>query len=181
MKIGEYSFKRRYSLAQILIDIFTACAVGYLLFVIYVCASDIQKLNELNRTDADMSMFDWRPLLIWPCIALVIIGISLFLLFRKRKKPLKYTVTKHNVRKYCNIIDTCLGCVRLMLVITLCECANIHFFAIMMRDQGFPVQLLLDVLIIAGIFAFTRIRLTALSDSAREAASQEEQKSYVQD
>ena len=181
MRIGEYSFKRRYSAAQILVDIFSAAALGYTVFVIFACIADIDRIKQLNRTDADMSIFDWHPLIIWPCVGAVIVAVSFFLIFRKKKKPKKLYINKNNVRKYCNIIDTCIALIRLMLLIAVCELSNLHYFSIIMWEQGISVQLIFDALIIVGILVITRMRLISVSDTEREKDSGEKSRQLIQD
>ena len=181
MKLGGYTFKRRYSLAQILVDIASAGAIVYIAFIIYACADDIERIKSLNRTDADMSVFDWRPLIIWIAAAILIFCFSFFLIFRKKKLPKKLTINEHNAVKYCNIIDTCISCVRLVTLLTISELCYLHSAAIRMFDPGFPTQLLLDVLIAAGIIIFTRMRLTAISDAEEEREEKDKKRTIIED
>lgn len=176
MKVGEYSFKRRYTAAQIVVDIASLAALAYIGYVIYLCALDIDKLKSLNRTDADMSMFDWKPLLVWIAVGVVIFAVSFFLIFRDKKKPEKLCITQNNAVRYCNIIDTCISCVRLMLLIALGEVCYLHLSAIMMRTVSFSPQLLIDALIIVCIIIFTKMRLSALSESEQEKIQNEDRK-----
>lgn len=168
MRIGEYKLKRRYTIAQIIVDIASLAALAYLGMIIWACAVDTEKLKELNKTDADMSMFDWKPLLIWAVVGVLIFGVSFFLIFRRKKLPKHYTVNENNAAKYCNIVDTCISCVRLMLIISLWEICYLHMSAILMRTISFSPQLILDALIIVCIIIFTRMRLRAISDAEQE-------------
>lgn len=170
MKLGEYTFKRRYSAAQIIVDIASVGALVYLGYIIYACAVDIERLKSLNRTDTDMSMFDWKPLIVWAVLGAAVFGISFFLIFRKKKMPKKLCITENNAVKYCNIIDTCISCVRLMLIILIGEICYLHGAAIRMANVGFSMQLVIDPLIIVCIIIFTRMRLTAISETEQERA-----------
>lgn len=180
MKIGEYKIKRRYSIAQIIVDITSLAALAYLGLIIWACAADTEKLKDLNKTNADMSMFDWKPLLIWAVVGVVIFGVSFFLIFRKKKLPKNYTVNENNAAKYCNIIDTCICCVRLVLIISLWEICYLHMSAILMRNISFSPQLVIDALIIVCIIIFTRMRVRAVSDAERERAASEKKREIVE-
>lgn len=180
-RVGEFSFRRRYTAAQIVIDIASLGALVYIGYIIWICKLDIDKLKELNRSDADMSMFVWEPLLIWAGVGILIFAASFFLIFRKKKKPEKYHINKRNVVKYCNIIDTCIACIRLVLIIALWEVCYLHMSAIMMRGITFSMQLPIDALIIVCILLLTRIRLRAISDTEEESDAQENKKEIVQD
>ena len=180
-RVGEYSFRRKYTPVQIIIDIASLAALVYIGYIIYICKLDIEKIKQLNRTEADMSMFVWEPLLIWAGVGVLIFAASFFLIFRKKKKPGKYLVTKNNVVRYCNIIDTCIAGVRLVLIISLWEACYLHMSVILMRQITFSPQLLLDAAIIVGILVITRMRLRGMSDEEEGSASSEKKKEIVQD
>lgn len=173
MKIGEITFKRRYSLAQIIVDIASAAALVYLGYIIYACAVDIDRLKSLNRTNADMSMFDWKPLIVWAAAAIAVFVLSFVFIFRKKKQPKHHTVTQNNAVRYCNILDTGISCVRLMLIILLGEVCYIHGAAIRMAKIDFSMQLIIDPLIIVCVIILTKMRLDAVSET--ELAKLEEQ------
>lgn len=179
MKVGEYSFRRRYTAAQIIVDIASLAALAYVGYVIYICAVDIENLKAMNRTDADLSMFDWKPLLIWAGIGVIIFAASYFLIFRNKKMPKKLFINENNAVKYCNIVDICIALVRLMLLIALGEICYLHLAAIMLRTVGFSTQLLIDALIIVCIIILTKIRLSAVSDTEQEKAESEKEKKYI--
>ncbi len=179
-RVGEFSFRRKYTAVQIVIDIASLAALVYIGYIIYLCALDIDKLKSVNKTNADMSMFMWEPLLIWAAVGILIFAASFYLIFRKKKKPEKYYINKHNVVKYCNIIDTCIACIRLVLIISLWEVCYLHMCVIMMREITFSPQLLMDALIIVCIILLTRIRLRSISDT-EETDETEKKKEIVQD
>ncbi|MGN0579185.1 MAG: hypothetical protein ACI4J4_11250 [Ruminiclostridium sp.] len=179
MKIGELKFKRRYSAAQVIVDIFSLAALLYLCYTVYVCSMDISRLNALNQTNSDLSFMDWKPLIIWIVAAVVVCGVSVFLLFKSRKKPKKLFINENNVVKYCNIIDTCISCLRLLILLALCEGCYLHMAAILMRNAGFSVQLLCDLAIAVFVVLFTRLRLEAISDTEREKAEEKEKKKTI--
>lgn len=179
MKIGELKFRRRYSAAQVIVDIFSLAALFYLCYIVYVCSMDIARLNVLNQTNSDLSFMDWKPLIIWIGLAVIVCGVSVFLLFKSRKKPEKLFINENNVVKYCNIIDTCISCLRLIVLLALCEGCYLHMAAILMRDPGFSVQLLCDLGIAVLILLFTRLRVEAISDTEREKAEEKEKKKTI--
>ena len=179
MKIGELKFKRRYSAAQVIVDIFSLAALAYLCYTVYVCSMDISRLNALNQTSSDLSFMDWKPLIIWIVAAVVVCGVSVFLLFKSRRKPKKLFINENNVVKYCNIIDTCISCLRLIILLALCEGCYLHMAAILMRNAGFSVQLLCDLGIAVLIVLFTRLRLEAISDTEQEKAEEKEKKKTI--
>ncbi len=181
-RVGEFSFRRKYSAIQIVIDVASLAALVYIGFIIYNCAVDIEKLKSLNRTDADMSMFVWQPLLIWAGVGIGVFALSFFLIFRKKKKPQKYRITKNNVVKYCNIVDTCIACIRLVIIISLWEFCYLHLAAIMMIKTSFSPQLIIDAAIIVCILIITRMRLNAISDTEQENQDKpENRKEIIQD
>ncbi len=179
MKVGEYSFRRRYTAVQLIVDIASLAALAYIGYVIYICAVDIDNLKAMNHTEADLSMFDWKPLLIWAVVGVIIFAASFFLIFRNKKKPEKLYINENNAAKYSNIIDVCISLVRLMLLIALGEICYLHLAAIMLRSVGFSTQLLIDALIIVCIIILTRIRLSAISETEQEKAESEKEKKYI--
>ena len=168
MRIGEITFKRRYSAAQIIVDIASVAALVYLGYIIYACAADIERLKSLNRTNADMSMFDWKPLILWAAVGAGVFVLSFVLIFRKKKQPKHHTVTQNNAVRYCNVLDTGVSCVRLMLIILISEICYIHGAAIRMAKIDFSMQLIVDPIIIVGIIILTKMRLDAVSETELE-------------
>ena len=181
MKVGDIKFKRRYSAAQIVVDIASVGALVYLGYIIYACALDIERLKSLNRTDADMSMFDWRPLIIWAAVGVLIFGFSFVLIFRNKKMPKKLCVTENNASKYCNILDTGVSCVRLILILLVGEICYLHGAAIRMADVGFSMQLVIMPLIIVCIIILTRMRLEAVSETERNRPDKEKKREIIED
>ena len=168
MKLGEFSFKRRYSAAQIVVDIASAAALVYLGYIIYACAVDIDRLKSLNKTEADMSMFDWRPLIVWAVLGVAVFAVSFVLILRRKKMPENLCITQDNAVKYCNIVDTGISCVRLMLIILISEICYLHGAAIRMANVGFSMQLIIDPLIIVCVIILTKMRLNAISEAEKE-------------
>lgn len=165
MKLGEYTIKRRYPLIQILVDIASLAALAYIGLIIYSAAADIEQLNSLNRTETSLEFMKWQPLLVWAVAGVIVCGISVFALFKPRKKPEKLKIDPKSGKKYCNIIDCCICCVRLMLLLMISEGCYLHMTAILQRDLSFPVQLILDAVIIALLILFTHTRLQSLYES----------------
>ncbi|MBP5604769.1 MAG: hypothetical protein J6X60_04405 [Ruminiclostridium sp.] len=168
MKVGEISFKRRYSAAQIIVDLASLLVLGYIGYLIFICASETESILGYIREDSGISPPDWRPLLIYVFIGAAVFAFSFFLIFRNRKMPKKLFITENNVSKYCNITDTCVSCVRLMTLLLLGEICYLHAAAICMLDAGFSIQLIIDPVIIIAVIIFTKMRLEAISETERE-------------
>lgn len=168
MKVGDIKFRRRYSAAQIVVDLASVVAMVYLGYIIYACAIDIERLKSLNRTDADMSMFDWRPLIVWAFLGVGVFVFSFILIFRNKKMPKKLYITEHNASKYCNILDTGVSCVRLMLILMISEICYLHGAAIRMANEGFSIQIVIMLMIIVCVIILTKMRLNAISDTERD-------------
>lgn len=181
MKVGEIKFRRRYSAAQIVVDIASVGALVYLGYIIYACALDIERLKSLNRTNADMSMFDWRPLIIWAAVGIIIFALSLFLIFRNKKMPKKLCVTENNAAKYCNILDTGVSCVRLILILLDAEICYLHGAAIRMTGEGFSMQLVIMPIIIVGIVILTKMRLEAISETEKNREQKPQKREIIED
>lgn len=179
MKLGEFSFKRRYSAAQIVVDIASAAALVYLGYIIYACAVDIDRLKSLNKTEADMSMFDWRPLIVWAVLGVAVFAVSFVLILRRKKMPENLCITQNNAVKYCNIIDTGISCVRLMLIILISEICYLHGAAIRMANVGFSMQLIIDPLIIVCVIILTKMRLNAISEAEKEKLDKQRNKREI--
>ena len=180
MKIGVYKFKRRYTAAQVIVDIMSAAAVVMQVFIIIWHIQQAADLDRMNHTDVVLHL-EWYPLLIWLILSVAVFGVSIFLIVRKKKQPQKYTVTKNNVVKYCNIIDTCISCVRFMILVMLADISATHSFLIFGIFE-FPTISVLSLLIIAGIFILTRFRLEAISEVEKENGEETENKrSIVED
>lgn len=181
MKIGNYTFKRRYSIAQIIVDIVSVIALAYIGYIVYVCEQDIEGLSAVNYAKADLSAIDWKPLLIWPAVGVIICAVSVFLILKEKKLPKKYLINENNAVKYCNITDTCVSCVRLIVLLALSELCYIHMSIIMLRNIDFSMQLIFDVLIIIAIIVFTRIRISAISDDEKEKAETANKREIIED
>ncbi len=167
MKLGDYKFKRRYTLAQIIIDIASLAAFASICYIVYVCAMDIEQMKSYNVTDTSLDFLDWKPLIVWCVAGAVIIAVSFLLLFLPRKMPQKLVITEKYAPKYCNIIDACISCLRLILLIAVSEMCYIHMRSIMLLETELSVQLLLCAVIAALIIWFTAVRLTSLSEVAQ--------------
>lgn len=168
MKLGEYTIKRRYPLIQILVDIASLAALAYIGLIIYSAAADIEQLNNLNHTETSLEFLKWQPLLIWAVAGVIVCGLSVFALFKPRKMPKKLKIDQKSGKKYCNIIDSCISCVRLMILLMLSEGCYLHMTAILQRELSFPIQLILDAAIIALLILFTYTRLQSLYESQSE-------------
>lgn len=165
MKLGDYTVKRKYPLIQILVDIASVAALAYIGLIIYSAAADIEQLKAINRTETSLDFMKWQPLLIWAAAGLIVLGLSVFALFKPRKKPHKLNINEKSGKKYCNIIDCCICCVRLMLLLMLGEGCYTHMCAILQRDISFPIQLILDAAIAALLIFLTYTRLQSLYEA----------------
>lgn len=181
MKLGNMKVKRRYSLIWLLVDLFSVAALLYIGLIVYTCASDIEELNRLNRTDTSLSFLRWEPLLLWVILGAVVWIVSLLLIFLPRKKPKRLYVNEKNAVKLCNALDTAIACVRLMLLHALSEGCYLHMSAILRRFSLDLVQLLCDAGIIALILWFTWIRLRGISESARAEDEEKEERRITMD
>lgn len=165
MKLGDYTVKRKYPLIQILVDIASVAAFAYIGLIIYSAAADIEQLKTINRTEVSLDFMKWQPLLIWAAAGLIVCGLSAAALFKPRKKPQKLKINEKSGKKYCNIIDCCICCVRLMLLLMLGEGCYMHMCVILQRGISFPVQLILDAAITALLIFFTYTRLQSLFEA----------------
>lgn len=177
MKLGEFTFKRKYSLAQIIVDIASAIALLYIFFIVYVCATDIETAKSLNSTDASLDFLKWQPLIIWCVLGVAIWTASVVLMICPRKLPKRLVVTEKYVQKYCNIIDTCISCMRLIILLSVSEFCYMHMCHVMLQSVTFPIQVVLQVIIAALLLWFTALRLESISQAA--AAEAEEGKKRV--
>ena len=58
MKLGDFRFKRRYSLAQLLVDIASMAALVFIFYIVYVCAMDIEQMKSYNATETSLDFLD---------------------------------------------------------------------------------------------------------------------------
>ncbi len=176
MKLGNYVFKRRYTLAQILIDIASVAALLFTCYIVYVCAMDIEQMKLYNATEESLDFLNWKPLISWCIVGLLLYVFSVVLLLLPRKNPKNLIVTEKYAPKYCNIIDACISCVRLILLLVVSELCYIHMRSIMLMEAEFSVQLILYAIIIALLIWFTAVRLNSLSEVA--ASEQQNEKTH---
>lgn len=181
MKLGEMKLKRRYTVPQIIVDIASIGALAYICFIVYTCYHDINSLNMNNYAGVDLSAFDWKPLILWIALGVLVCVLSVILIFRKKKLPKKLCINENNGVKYCNTIDTAISCIRLILLLALSEGCYLHMAAIFMRNPGFSVQLLCDVCFILVILWFTKMRLEALSEAELQKKEAEKKTVIIQD
>lgn len=176
MKIGDFKFKRRYSIAQIIVDVFSIFALLIIFYTVYACASDIEQLKVINKTEESLDFLKWEPLIIWCVVGVLVWAVSIVALVMPRKMPKRYIVTEKYIGKYCNIIDTCISCLRLVVLLIVFEICYLHMQVIMMLDSGISIYLVFDVVIAALIIWFTAVRLDGISHVASSEA--EEQKTH---
>jgi len=178
MKIGEYTFKRKYTLAQIIIDIVSVVVLTGFALIISAHIEWAQWFDRNNRTDYVLHK-EWYPLLIWVGTAVIISGISVFLMLKSKKLPKKIRITKNNVVKYCSALDAGISCVRLMLLIIMWNlCATHSDFILWGKSEINYFMFVVGVLIIAGIVVLTWLRVSALGET-EEAAERENNKKYI--
>lgn len=169
-KFGDYSFKRNYSLAQVLVDIASIMALLYIFFIVYVCAMDIETAKSLNSTDSSLDFLNWKPLIIWCILGVIIVALSFAAIFLPRKAPKKIVINEKNAPKYCNIIDTCISLLRFVILLALSEFCYVHMQSILLQETSLSIQLILDVVIAALIVWLTAVRI----DSVNQVALSEE-------
>ena len=181
MKIGEYSFKRKYTLAQIIIDVVSAVVLAGFALIISAHIQWAEWFDRNNRTDVVLNK-DWYPLLIWIAAGAAVAGISVFLILKNKKLPKKLHITKNNVVKYCSALDAGIGCVRLMLLIILWNVCTIHSDIILWGKSEINYYMfVVGALIIAGIIVLTIMRVNSLSEAEEEAEKEQRKKYIVED
>lgn len=166
MKFGSFEFKRRYSLAQIVVDIASVGALLYIFFIVYVCAMDIETTKSLNSTDVNLDFMNWKPLIIWCVLGVIFFALSVVMIVLPRKIPKKLTVNEANAPKYCNIIDTCISCLRFVILLAISELCYIHMRTIMLQEVSISIQLILDIIIGVLIIWFTAVRIDSVNQVA---------------
>lgn len=180
MKLGNYVFKRRYTLAQIIIDIASLGPLAFIFYIVYVCSLDIEQMKAYNATDTSLEFLDWRPLIIWCVLGVIITGVSVLLILLPKKMPKNLTVTEKYAPKYCNIIDACVSCLRFILLFAVSELCYLHMKSIMLIETGFSVQLLLYAVISVLLIWFTAVRLTSLSEVAKSESEDEKPRQIIE-
>lgn len=181
MKLGNYKFKRRYTLAQILVDIASLGALVFIFYIVYVCAMDIEQVKVYNQTGVSLEFLDWKPLIVWCVLGVVIFAVSVLLLLLPRKMPKKLTVTEKYAVKYCNIIDACISCLRLILLLFVSELCYLHMKSVLLLNNfEFSVQLLLYVVVAALLIWFTAVRLSSLSEVAESESEDEKPRQIIE-
>ncbi len=180
MKLGNFRFKRRYSLAQLLVDIASLIAYVFICYIVYICAVDVEQMKSYNVTDTSLDFLDWKPLIIWCIIGFVLIALSAVLLFIPRRMPKNLVVTEKYAPKYCNIVDACISCLRLILLLAVSELCYIHMRSIMLLEIEFSVQLIMYAVIAALLIWFTAVRLSSLSDVAEQETEEEKPRQIVE-
>ncbi len=180
MKLGDFRFKRRYSLAQLLVDIASLAALVFIFYIVYVCAMDIEQMKSYNATETSLDFLDWKPLIVWCVLGVVICAVSVVILILPRKISKGHTVTEKYAPKYCNIIDACISCVRLVLLLVISELCYIHMRSIMLFETSLSVQLILYTVIIALLIWFTAVRLSSLSEVAERESEDEKPRQIIE-
>lgn len=180
MKLGSYKFRRRYSLIQILVDIASLVALASIFYLVYVCAIDIEQMKVYNSTEASLDFLNWKPLIVWCVLGVVVTIVSVLLLVLPRKTPKKLTVTEKYAAKYCNIIDACISCLRFIVLLAISELCYLHMKSIMLLQTEFSVQLILYTIIAALLIWFTAIRLNSLSEVAASEAEEEKPRKIIE-
>ncbi len=165
-KFGDYSFKRRYSLAQVLVDIASILVLLYIFFIVYACAMDIETAKSLNSTNSSLDFLDWKPLIIWCILGVIVVALSFAAIFCPRKASKKIVINENNAPKYCNIIDTCISCLRFVILLALSELCYVHMQTIMLQETSLSIQLILDIVSGALIVWLTAVRIDSVNQVA---------------
>ncbi len=165
MRIGDIKVKRNYQIAQMVLD-----AVAVIIFIVIIqCIlsfgafiDDKNKLiHGVNNEIADLVVWQWN--LIWIFVAAGVIIISLFMIYRPRKKPKKYIVNEENAQKYSDIVITAITCVRIPVLLAVFEGMCIHQAIMIGNFNGiFSLQIPLDILVTVIIVRFSIHRVKAI-------------------
>lgn len=164
-------------MVQILVDVFSAAALLYIGFIVYVCAQDINELKSINYTDASLDFLRWEPMIVWIAVGVILWAGSVFALLLPRKQPKRYYVSPANAAKFCGAVDVCISCVRLIALMAVSEFAYLHMQLIMRVTPEFSIQLVFDAVIIVLLIWFTHIRLQGISENAKSEENKKE--SYI--
>lgn len=170
MKIGEYKFKRKYSAARIIVDIASIAFIVVIVVNTFSLINQIEYTNSyLNRTDIEYELMSWKPLIIWIVAAGLLTVGSVIYTYVHKKLPKRYVVDETNVRKYCDIIDTAVSCIRLIALFAVFELECIHYENLAyIRQSWVSVSLLCDVFFILVLWRFTVHRLRGVSIKPEE-------------
>lgn len=165
MKIGEFKFKRKYSAGRVIVDIFSLAFLALIIANTVIFANNVAYTNNyLNRTDIEVELVSWYPALIWVVLAGVISVLSIIFTYMHKKLPKKYVIDETNVRAYCDIVDTAISCIRLVLLFAIFDLSGIHQTKIAYGQASwFSVQLLCDVFFILVLWRFSVHRLRGIS------------------
>ena len=181
MKIGDYTFKRKYTLAQIIVDVVSAVVLLGFALIISAHIQWAEWFERNNRTDVVLNK-DWYPLLIWITAGAAVAGISVFLILKNKKLPKNLHINEHNAVKYCAALDAGIGCVRLMLLIILWNICTIHSDFILWGQSDVNYYMfVVGALIIAGIIVLTVMRIKSLSETEEENEKEQHKKYIVED
>ena len=180
MRLGDYKFRRRYTLIQILVDIASLGVLLFIFYIPYVCAVDVEQMKINNATETSLDFLDWKPLIIWCVLGLLIYAASVLLIVLPRKMPKNLTVTEKYAPKYCNIVDACISCLRFVLLLSVFELSYLHMKSILVQKFEFSIQLILYVVIGALLIWFTAVRLSSLSDVAENELKEEKNRQIIE-
>lgn len=170
MKIGEYKFKRKYSFARIIVDIASVLFLFLIIANTFSFAEYIESTNAyLNRAEVEVTLMSWHPLVIWPIITSVLFIVSVVYMMMPKKIPKKYNIDETNVRQYCDIIDTAISCIRLIIFFLIFDLSCIHFENLAyIRQSWFSLVMVCDVFFVIVLLRFTAHRLRAISVKEKE-------------
>lgn len=165
MKVGDFKVKRKYQIAQMVLDVVAAIIFVVIIRCVFSFGAYIDEQNRIihsaNSEIEGLVVWQWN--IIWIVIAALVIIASLLMIYLPRKMPKKYIITKETAQKYSDIVITAITCVRVPVLLAVFEGMCIHQSVMVGNTEGiFTLQIPLDILLSVIIIRFSIHRVMIL-------------------
>ncbi len=171
MKIGTIKVKRNYQIAQMVLD---AVAVLIIVATVQCVLSFGEFITNQNQLILSVNseiegLVAWQWNLIWILVDAAVAAVSLVMIYKSKKMPVKYTVTEENAQKYSDIYITAVTCVRIPVLLAVFELMAMHQSVMTGNTKNiFTLQIPLDILLSIIIVRFSLHRVKASQPKPKE-------------
>lgn len=165
MKIGEVKIKRSFTIPQLVLDTLSA-AVLYLLFssaanfFTMPNASASATLEEIITAEYGGS-FPYFLLYIFPVVGVILWGISIFLIYKNRKKP--HNIPDDKLQKWHDSYAFAVCAIRFIWLVGAFDLMCMEFELLKHQSPSQSIQIVLDVILTVVVILITRDKIKKLS------------------
>ena len=171
MKIGKYQVKLNYGILKGFIDVM-GLLLAYLIYqTSFAFVGNLTNpSNSVLKRIVETIFADGIPFHVWlwgftfPIIALAVVVLSVWFMFKKHNEPKRFVITEGNAQKYYDTIMITNSLLRILALLALWDLTYICQNNILLQGASwFSLQLILDVFVAGLVIYITYCRIKAFA------------------